>query len=249
MALFFTLEKSCGNSTAFLRGCYFPSDGKVTKGSPGDAAIGRAASRPVLHVGFPPDPRYRGRIPGNCTATPARVVQLIDCASAPLPLAGQFAESPVGWTWKARRLPPAVGAGADLRADSIRPYPNYGSFFVGADVSSARSFPPSQTTWHKLGGPDRSGKPKYSPRQGPVARKERRRPLKFCPPVETTSRRSPTKNGVLVPLPPRAKEPAAGAAELFPNRKESHLSMALFFSTKSSALVERTEAKHNFAES
>ena len=116
MALFFTLEKSCGNSAVFLQGCYFPSDGKVTKGSPGDAAIGRAASRPVLHVGFPPDPRYGGRIPGNCTATPARVVQLIDCASAPLPLAGQTGDGRAGWTRKARRLPPAVGAGVDLRA-------------------------------------------------------------------------------------------------------------------------------------
>ena len=78
--------------------------------------------------------------------------------------------------------------------------------------------PPSmagQTTWHELGGPGGSGKPKHLPRQGPVARKEGWRPLKFCPPEGSSSRRGPTKNGVLVPLPPWAKEPAAGAAESF----------------------------------
>ncbi len=37
-------------------GCAFLSDQKGTKESPGDAAIGPAASRPVLHVGLPPDP-------------------------------------------------------------------------------------------------------------------------------------------------------------------------------------------------
>ena len=78
--------------------------------------------------------------------------------------------------------------------------------------------PPSmagQTAWYKPGGPGGSGKPKHLPRQGPVARKERWRPLKFCPPEGSSSRRG-RKNGVLVPLPPWAKEPAAGAAELSP---------------------------------
>ena len=48
--------------------------GQFTLRSPGDAAIGPAASRPVLHAGFPPDPRYGGRFPGERTATPARAV-------------------------------------------------------------------------------------------------------------------------------------------------------------------------------
>ena len=37
----------------------------------------------------PPDPRYGGRFPGSRSAHPARAVQLIAPASAPLPLAGQ----------------------------------------------------------------------------------------------------------------------------------------------------------------
>ena len=40
-------------------------------------------------------------------------------------------------------------------------------------------------------------------------------PLRVCPPEGTTCRRGLTKNGVLVPLPPWAKEPAAGAAEYY----------------------------------
>ena len=55
-------------------GCAFLSDQKGTKESPGDAAIGPAASRPVLHVGFPPDPHYGGRFPEDRSVTPARVV-------------------------------------------------------------------------------------------------------------------------------------------------------------------------------
>ena len=35
---------------------YFPSDGKVPKGSPGDAA----GANFVRHVGLPPDPHYEG---------------------------------------------------------------------------------------------------------------------------------------------------------------------------------------------
>ena len=38
---------------------YFPSDGKVPKGSPGDAA----GANSVRHDGLPPDPRYGGRVP------------------------------------------------------------------------------------------------------------------------------------------------------------------------------------------
>ena len=58
-----------------------------------------------------PGPRYGGRFPGSCSSNPARAVQLIVPASAPLPLAGIFEESRAGWTRKTRRLPPAVGAG------------------------------------------------------------------------------------------------------------------------------------------
>ena len=54
---------------------------------------------------------------------------------------------------------------------------------------------------------------KLLPRQGPVARKGRGQPLRVCPPEGINGQRCPTKNGVLVPLPPWAKEPAAGAAE------------------------------------
>ena len=41
---------------------------------------------------LPPDPRYGGRFPDSRSAHPARAVQLIAPASAPLPLAGQFGE-------------------------------------------------------------------------------------------------------------------------------------------------------------
>ena len=107
------------------------------------------------------------------------------------------------------------GGSQSGRADEdIRPYGKLSvGLGVGADVSSARRSSPGHATWHKLGGPGGSGKPKLPPCQGPVARKEGKTPLKFCPPVENTGRRCPTKNGVLVPLPPWAKEPAAGAAE------------------------------------
>ena len=67
----------------------------------------RSASAPVAN----PGPRYGGRFPGSCSSNPARAVQLIAPASAPLPLAGIFEESRASWTRKARRLPPAVGAG------------------------------------------------------------------------------------------------------------------------------------------
>ena len=67
----------------------------------------RSASAPVAN----PGPRYGGRFPGSCSSNPARAVQLIVPASAPLPLAGIFEESRASWTRKARRLPPAVGAG------------------------------------------------------------------------------------------------------------------------------------------
>ena len=64
-------------------GCFFLFAQKETKNAPGAGSEERQrSSRP------PPDPRYGGRFPGNRTATPARLVQLIDCASAPLPLAG-----------------------------------------------------------------------------------------------------------------------------------------------------------------
>ena len=116
------------------------------------------------------------------------------------------------------------GGSQSGRADEdIRPYGKLSvGLGVGADVSSARRSSPGHATWHKLGGPGGSGKPKLSPCQGPVARKEGKTPLKFCPPVENTGRRCPTKNGGLVPLPPWAKEPAAGAAKLLfqPKRKK-----------------------------
>ena len=48
-----------------------------------------------------PGSRYGGRFPGSCSSNPAREVQLIVSAS----------ESRASWTRKARRLPPAVGAG------------------------------------------------------------------------------------------------------------------------------------------
>ena len=90
----------------------FPAMGKVPKDRWGTPQSDWRRSRPVLHVGFPPGPRYGGRFPGGRTATPARVVQLIASASAPLPLAGILEESPASWTGKARRLLPAVGAGS-----------------------------------------------------------------------------------------------------------------------------------------
>ena len=83
----------------------FPAMGKEPKDRRGLAP--RSASAPVAN----PGPRYGGRFPGSCSSNPARAVQLIVPASAPLPLAGIFEESRAGWTRKTRRLPPAVGAG------------------------------------------------------------------------------------------------------------------------------------------
>ncbi len=128
----------------------------------------------------------RGTLPGGNSSKPARVVQWIAPASAPLPLVGQWR--------KAIRLDQERAPGASSRRGFRVPVPD-------------------QTTWHKPGGPGRSSRLKPPSRQGPVARKERGMPLRVCPPEGTTCRRGLTKNGVLVPLPPWAKEPAAGAAE------------------------------------
>ena len=90
-----------------LRGCSFLFAQKETKNAPGAGSEERQRSSRL-----PPAPRYGGRIPGNCTATPARLVQLIVFLSAPLPLAGQSKEGPASWTMKTRLAHAAVGAGS-----------------------------------------------------------------------------------------------------------------------------------------
>ena len=164
--------------------CTFLSDQKGTKESPG------SSSEEYKHSSrLPPDP-----VTGDAsrTAIPQRRRGWYSRLS-PLPRRCRWPgnqRKQSGWTKKARRLPPAVGAGPDMTG---------------------------QIAWHKPGGPSGSGRPQLSPYQGPVAQKEGHTPLRVCPPEGTTYRRGPAKNGVLVPLPPRAKEPAAGAAE-FPHK-------------------------------
>ena len=48
----------CAGDFAAPAARYFPSDGKVPKGSPGDAA----GANSVRHDGLPPDPHYGGRV-------------------------------------------------------------------------------------------------------------------------------------------------------------------------------------------
>ena len=129
-----------GGGILLLRECYFPNDGKVTKGSPGDAAIGPAVKPPGPPCRLTPGPRYGRRIPGSRSSQPARVVQLIAPASAPLPLAGQVRESPAGWTMESapgtssRRG--GSGNGGPMRTSA--PTPNLG-FFAGGWYPPLRS--------------------------------------------------------------------------------------------------------------
>ena len=102
---------------------------------------------------LPPDPRYGGRFPGGRTATPARVVQLIASASAPLPLAGMLEESPASWTRKARRLLPAVGAGSGSGRWGHRPLHKTG-IFCGRMISASTQSNETQ----KTGGSDGKGR-------------------------------------------------------------------------------------------
>ena len=67
----------------------------------------RSASTPVANPRTP----LRGTLPWGCSAHPARAGKGIAVLSAPLALAGQFSESPAGWTRKTRLESAAVGAG------------------------------------------------------------------------------------------------------------------------------------------
>ena len=59
----------CAGDFAAPAARYFPSDGKVPKGSPGDAA----GANSVRHDGLPPDPHYGGRVPvGFCSISGAQ---------------------------------------------------------------------------------------------------------------------------------------------------------------------------------
>ena len=108
----------------------------------------RSASAPVARPRTP----LRGTLPGSLSAKPARVVQLIDSASAPLPLAGNMgtavqldresapvATSRSSWTVVAGGYyPPLRKAFGFFRADGdIRPYPH---LFVGAGVLTGPLF-------------------------------------------------------------------------------------------------------------
>ena len=69
--------------------------------------------------------------------------------------------------------------------------PGWRSWFVcvvGAGPNRA-----DQTAWQKPGGPKKTRKPQLLPSQGPVARKGRGEPLKFCPPKGIACRRGPSK--------------------------------------------------------
>ena len=100
-----------------------------------------------------PGPPLRRTLPGSRPAHPARAVQSIAPASAPLPLAGILEERRAGWTKKARLVLAAVGAGSSsaggetpplrqtfgvLRADYIRPYKNRKN--VGATAGAVPTF-------------------------------------------------------------------------------------------------------------
>ena len=69
-----------------------------TKGLPGDAAIGPAAKPPGPPCRLTPGPPLRGTHSWGRSSHPARAGQGIAFLSAPLPLVGQFRESPAGWT-------------------------------------------------------------------------------------------------------------------------------------------------------
>ncbi len=206
------LQEKSGTRSFLLRRCPFLSDQKGTKESPGVGSEERQrSSRP------PPDPRYGRRFPGNCSSHPARVVQSI----APLPRRcrwlGNFervirldgesapgASSRRGWSKLSGGGTPPLRKACVLRCR--------GGLWPPAVYHPAKQHGTGQAA------PVGTSMPQPLPRQGPVARKEGHTPLRICPPEETNRQRYPTKNGVLVPLPPWAKEPAAGAAESSPKK-------------------------------
>ena len=154
---------------------------------------------------LPPDPRYGRRFPGGHTATPARAVQLIASASAPLPLAGQFREShPAG---RGRR------AGGDTG-----PYGKANVLGVGADVSSARIRGPAKQHGKSQTDPKEA---KHSFAQSSLLSflSRKRGPkggahaTQVLPAGRNHVPKGPAKNGVLVPLPPgRRNFPFAGVS-------------------------------------
>ena len=211
-------------------GCAFLSDQKGTKESPGDAAIGRAASRPVLHVGLPPDPitgdasretvprirRGQGRglpsVPRRCRwpGKGERAVRL-DGESAP------GASSRRGWfdTGGWGRFPLSGGNGRrPKRVGIIRPYRKAAVLGVGAGVLTG---PSSTAQPNSMAQARRTRLEHLAPTfaaPGPSGPEGERAATQDLPAGRDFLPKGPGKNGVLVPLPPRAKEPAAGAAEL-----------------------------------
>ena len=165
---------------ALLRGCAFLSDQKGTKESPG------AGSEECQHSSrLPPDPHYGRRFPDSHSSHPARAVQPIAPASPPLPLAGQFAESPASWTEKARLVPPAVGAGAQLAGGETPPLRKgrilrcRGGLWPPAVNFPAKQHGKSQADPVGVPGPNlRRARAQWPGRRGQT-------PLKFCPPEGT----------------------------------------------------------------
>ena len=132
-----------------------------TKDCRGTPQSDRRQNRPVLHAGLPPDPRYGGRFPGSCSSHPARAGQGIAFLSAPLPLAGQFRESPAGWTMES-------APGASSRRSWFRerrPYAKPLDFcgrMVSAPTESAAGKPKKAREGRKFPRPD-SGDGKSAP--------------------------------------------------------------------------------------
>ena len=84
---------------------------------------GTAPRRASAPVPFPrsPGPPLRETLSLGGSPHPARAVQLIVCASPPLPLAGILEESLAGWTKKARLVQAAVEVGSDTAGGETPP--------------------------------------------------------------------------------------------------------------------------------
>ena len=168
----------------------------------------RSASTPVACPRTP----LRGTPPWGRSSHPARAVQSIAPASPPLPLAGQSKKT-VRLDGKTRLVPAAVEAGADTTGGWYPPLPP-------TRQPLRRGRCPHRPAVNCPAKQHGTGQAAPVGAAGPILRHARaqwpgRRGTRHSNFARRTGfpAKGAAKNGVLVPLPPWAKEPAAGAAE------------------------------------
>ena len=111
---------------------FFPSDGKETKGSPGETHIAVGNRFPPAPVRSPPVPRrIRGPILGGYRTLSGAGGITTDPASAPLPLSVQIQDRTPRWTGRARLMAQdPISAGENRRAAEAAPAGQFRSWVM-----------------------------------------------------------------------------------------------------------------------